>query len=87
MEHKPIKLMFWIGSVTSGWYVQKLCVFRYTVCVCAFNNACAKASMCNPSHVCVCVYACFMHGTFASFRHVPFVVVVDVFFRGFDDDP
>lgn len=51
------------------------------ICVCVFNNAFAKASMCNPSHVCVCVYACFMHGTFASFRHVPFVVVVDVLSR------
>ena len=59
----PIKLMFWIGWVPSGWYVQQLCVFILIyiyiyVCVCAFNNAFAKVSMCNPSHV--CVYVCML---------------------------
>ena len=84
MEHKPIKLMFWIGSVTSGWYVQQLCVFRH---ICVFNNAFAKASMCNPSHVCVCV--CMLVLCMVPLHHLDMCRLwwLLMFFRGFDDDP
>lgn len=43
--------------------------------------------LCVIHHMCVCVCLVPLHGTFASFKHVPFVVVVDVLERGFDDDP